>query len=82
MFHFMGVCFWTIQPRFIVPPSSLCFSLFVFQRIVFKLGGVLSVNLYLSVDHRRFSLCAVGGRDEVAEVGGRERVSRGAARGR
>lgn len=37
----------------------------------------MSVNLYLSVDHRRFSLCAVGGRDEVAEVGGWERASRG-----
>lgn len=54
--------FWIIQPCFIVPPSSLCFSLFVFQRTVFELGGVLSLNLYFSVDHRNspFVLC-VGG---------------------
>lgn len=49
-----------------MPPSSLCSSLFVFQRVVFKLGGVLSLNLYLSVDQGRFPfvLC-VGGWEGV-----------------
>lgn len=73
MFYLKGVCYWIIQACFIVPPSSLCSSLFVFQRAVFKLGGVLSLNLYLSVDHRRFvSLCAVCGR-----MGGKEMLVAG-----
>lgn len=59
-----------------MPPSSLCSSLFVFQRVVFKLGGVLSLNLYLSVDQGRFPfvLC-VGGMS--GRMGGSEMLVAG-----
>lgn len=59
------MCFWIIQPCFIVPPSSLCFSLFVLQRIVFKLGGVFVTKPLFIWGWEKFSLCAVCGRDEV-----------------
>jgi len=83
----MGVSFWIIQLILFCSTARLIFFVSVylyFRGWYLKPGGVLSLNLYLSIDHRRLSLvlCAVLWRNKAVELlRGWVRASRGDARG-
>lgn len=62
----MGMCFWIIQLFGLLHHQAYFFvSVYLhFRGLYLKPGGLLSLNLYLSIDHIRFSLafvlCCVG----------------------
>lgn len=83
---FNGYVFLDYSTLFYSQASFFVSVYLYFRALYLKPAGVLSLNLYLLIDHRRFSLAfvlCVGGTEKVAELlRGWVRASRDDARGR